>query len=169
MLRQVVETFTRFRAACHRNFRTLCLSKSCQDFRARYIARDILRAVNGAASLAAGRRQRWELPFAHRRVLGVPRPRYSYPVGDSEVPWCFVSVSSPLPQGIPCKSRAGIPKLSDCPDMGAVMPPRFGVRTGDKQKHSPTLTRFTPGLQAGILSLLQDSQHQDVTRVLRYN
>jgi hypothetical protein len=38
---------------------------------------DILRAVNGAASLTAGRRKRWELMFAHRRVQGVPRPRYS--------------------------------------------------------------------------------------------
>jgi programmed cell death protein 5 len=41
--------------------------------------------------------------------------------------------------------------------MGAVIPPRLGVRAGGKQKHSPTLTRFTPGLQAGILSLHQDA------------
>jgi len=86
---------------------------------------DILRAVNGAASLTAGGRKRWEFTFAHRRVRGVPRPRYSYPVRDSEVSCYFLSVSLPLPQGISCESRVGIPRLSDCPGLGAVVPPRL--------------------------------------------
>jgi hypothetical protein len=42
--------------------------------------------------------------------------------------------------------------------MGAVMPPRLGVQTGRTGKNVPTLTRFTPGLKAGILSLTKDRE-----------
>ena len=63
---------------------------------------------------------------------------------------CFVSVSCASPAGDTCESRAGIPRLSDCPDMGAVVPPRLGVQTGRTVKSVPTLTRFTPSLKAGF-------------------
>jgi len=40
--------------------------------------------------------------------------------------------------------------------MGAVMPPRLGVQTWRPEKKAPTLTRFTPAVNGGILSLYQD-------------
>ena len=80
-------------------------------------------------------------------MLGVPRPCYSYPVGDSEVPWCSVSVSCVSPAGDTRESRAEIPKLSDCHDMGTAMPPRSGAQTGRTVKSVLTLTRFTPVLR----------------------
>ena len=64
---------------------------------------------------------------------------------------------APLPQGIPCESQTGIPRLSDCPDMGAVVPPRSGVQMGRTVKS--TLTRFTPAVNGGILSLAKDSDY----------
>ena len=59
--------------------------------------RDILLAVNGGASHA---RLRWvgNLRLRPDVPMGVPRPRYSYPVKDSEVPDYFVSV--PLSTGL---------------------------------------------------------------------
>ena len=70
--------------------------------------------------------------------------------------------------------------------MGAVMPwferqslsssrkseiferPRLGVQTGRTDKNVPTLTRFTPGLKARILSLNQDRSNGCVAQPSTY-
>ena len=76
----------------------------------------------------------------------MPRPRYSYPVGDSEVPCRFVSVSCSFPAGDTCETRAGIPKLSDCPDMGAVVP-WFERRSLSSSRKSEIFERLRLGVQ----------------------
>jgi hypothetical protein len=125
-------------------------TKTMENITAR---RDILRAVNGAASLTAGQRKRWELTFAHRRVQGVPRTRYSYPVGDSEVPCCFLSVSSPPPQGIPCEGRCRNPEIVRLSRHGGGRAASVGCATGRGRQKCTAVTQFTPGVNAGILSL----------------
>jgi len=92
------------------------------------------------------------LGFTHRRVMGVPRPRYSYPVRDSELPDCFTSVSIPSHVGIPTKVRYGIPILSDYPKMGADIPP-LSVYVTLVFDINVRIVGFTPGLKGGILSL----------------
>jgi len=136
---------------------------------------DILRAVNGEGTKlpqaaghhpttarlpAAAWRLVWELTFAHRRVQRVPRPRYSYPVRDSEVPCCFVSASSPLPQGDTLRESSRNPEIVQLSQHGGGRAASVGCADVANGKKPPTLTRFTPGLKAGILSLSEDSPTQ---------
>ena len=60
----------------------------------------------------------------------------------------FASVSRAAPAGDTCESRTGIPKSSDRPDVGAVVP-RFERRSLSSLRKSEVLERPRPGTQAG--------------------
>ena len=86
------------------------------------LIRDILRAVTGAAShrcVAAGLGTSGlhtdECRECHAPVTPIPWGIRSYLVVLCRYP-------APFAAGDTCETRAGIPKLSDCPDMRAVVP-----------------------------------------------
>ena len=94
--------------------------------------RDILRVVNGAASHRHAAAGLGTSGLHTGGVLGVPRPRYPYPVRDSGVPPCL-HPSSVGGRGCLPRPGDGIPRLSDCPGMGAGGPPRIGVQSSRRR------------------------------------
>ena len=108
--------------------------------------RDILRVVNGAASHRHAAAGLGTSGLHTGGVLGVPRPRYPYPVRDSGVPPCL-HPSSVGGRGCLPRPGDGIPRLSDCPGMGAGGP-WFERRSLSSSRKSEIFERPRVGVQS---------------------